>query len=367
MLMNSQPKKRIIIVLLVLLFCLSIPTALQCTGLADLQNAVTTESITDATGGQSATIKNTDFVVLRELAQLESTAVCVIAADEKLQLIAREGDWVKVSCSKGTGYMRSWYFNQEVATTTNSQNSENETTTSVVAPPVAVTTTDDVTTSTPTPAQTPATTTTSPTTIKSGTKVLAIGDSHSVGIYGTELDKLLRATGASVRSVGVSGSSPSWWWNGTVTKSGYVDRKADGSKDQPKDWRSPRATPAYSKLLQEHQPDMVIISLGANMLGSSASKIQSDCGRLITEARNAGAQVVWVGPPDARSAERNKMRGDFYQTMASVANGQATLIDSRKFTKYPASGGDGTHYWGSEGSATARKWAQKVLEEIQAR
>lgn len=202
------------------------------------------------------------------------------------------------------------------------------------------------------------------TPVTSGTRVLLIGDSHSVGVYGSELDKLFRQTGASVRSVGSSGASPSWFWNNTVTKSGYVDRRADGSKDQPKDWRTPRATPAFRKLLNEHHPELVVISLGANMLGASRSVIERDCGRLVDEARNAGARVFWVGPPDARSSATNSKRDTFYSIISQCLNGRATVIDSRRFTKYPASGGDGVHYWGTEGMATARKWAAGVLQEI---
>lgn len=57
-------------------------------------------------------IRNTPFVVLRSSPQLESTAVCTLDASERLWLLAREGDWVKVKSSKGTGYMRTWYFDE---------------------------------------------------------------------------------------------------------------------------------------------------------------------------------------------------------------------------------------------------------------
>lgn len=348
--MRNQYKTGGILCIIAILTLITLPGSIHAAGLDGLQTAISNEAIGDT---PAATIQNSTFVVLRSEPRLESAPVAVIHSDEKLTLISREGAWVKISCSKGTGYMRTMYFKQPQVTTTPATTPTVSTTpatstlTDVSAPPV----------STPTPAG-PAT------TVKKGTKILAIGDSHSVGIYGSELDRLLRATGASVRSVGVSGSSPSWWWRGTVTKSGYVDRKVDGSKDQPKDWRTPRATPSYAKLLQDVQPDLVIISLGANMLGASAGTIKKDCGRLISEARNAGAEVIWVGPPDARSASSNQTRAKFYTAMADVVNGQATLIDARKFTKYPSSGGDGVHYWGKEGSATAKSWAANVMKAI---
>lgn len=57
-------------------------------------------------------IRNTPFVVLRDSPELASKAVCTLDATEKLWLLERLGDWVKVKSSKGTGYMRLWYFDE---------------------------------------------------------------------------------------------------------------------------------------------------------------------------------------------------------------------------------------------------------------
>jgi hypothetical protein len=42
-----------------------------------------------------------------------------------------------------------------------------------------------------------------------------------------------------------------------------------------------------------------------------------------------------------------------------------TFIDSRPFTEYPATGGDGVHYGGSEGNKIANDWAKSTYKVIQ--
>jgi hypothetical protein len=54
-----------------------------------------------------------------------------------------------------------------------------------------------------------------------------------------------------------------------------------------------------------------------------------------------------------------------YQNLKSVAEQYGTFVDSREYTKYPETGGDGVHYWGKEGSRIARDWAGKVFDNIQ--
>jgi LysM repeat protein len=221
---------------------------------------------------------------------------------------------------------------------------------------------------TPAPTTTPtATTEDNRPMITENSRVLHIGDSHTVGIYGTEVDSLMRKTGAKVQTYGVAGSSPSWWWNGTTTKCGYVGRDDKGKVDQPPDWRTPRTTPNFSGLVQEFQPSVVVISLGANMTGNSAAKIEADVQKMLDLAKASGAQIVWVGPPRGRDTPQREAQKEQVCSIISrlVKQSGGTFIDSRPITKYPDSGGDGLHYWGNEGSKTAKTWANQVLNTIQ--
>lgn len=206
-----------------------------------------------------------------------------------------------------------------------------------------------------------------PPLIGPGTRVLHIGDSHTVGIYGREMDKLMRATGAQVATYGSAGSSPSWWLQGTTTRSGFYGRGEDGKVDSPADWKTPRQTPKLPDLLKKHQPSVIVISLGANMLGANAATIEKQVKDLAEVAKASGAKILWVGPPDGRESKKpTSKQTELYRHLEKVAGQYGTFIDSRPVTDYPAKGGDGVHYWGKEGSRIATNWANHVFEQIQA-
>jgi hypothetical protein len=200
-----------------------------------------------------------------------------------------------------------------------------------------------------------------------GTKVLHIGDSHTVGIYGREMDKLMRATGASVSTFGSAGSSPSWWLQGTTTHSGFFGRGEDGKIDSPADWKTPHKTPKLPDLLKQTQPSVIVISLGANLIKANGTTIEKQVKDLAEVAKASGAKIIWVGPPDGRESKKpTSTQTALYDHLQKVATQYGTFIDSRPMTEYPDKGGDGVHYWGKEGSKIATNWAHEVFNQIQA-
>lgn len=203
-------------------------------------------------------------------------------------------------------------------------------------------------------------------TINPDSRVLHFGDSHTVGIYGREMDKHLRSTGAKVETYGSAGSSPSWWINGTTTRSGYYAKNEEERVDSPKDWRTPRKTPKLPDLIEKFKPNVIVISLGANMIRNSGENIQKQVHDIAKIAQESGAKIIWVGPPDGRESKKPTSKQDYlYDNLQQAASQYGTFIDSRPKTEYPASGGDGLHYWGKEGSRIAKEWASSVFEEIQ--
>lgn len=199
-----------------------------------------------------------------------------------------------------------------------------------------------------------------------GQRVLHIGDSHTVGIYGSTIDAAMRETGAQIRTCGVAGSSPSWWYQGTVTKCGYYSRDEKGKVDSPADWRTPRATPSLPDMIREYKPTVLVVSLGANLFGASEATVKRETQRIIDTAKEAGCTLVWVGPPRAREDIKSIADQDrLCETIKATVGTQGTFVDSRPFTRYPSDGGDGLHYWGTEGSKTAKAWAGSVLDTIQ--
>ncbi len=206
---------------------------------------------------------------------------------------------------------------------------------------------------------TPSAPTAAPTSIGPGTRVLMIGDSHTVGAFGAELDAKLRSTGAQVATYGASGSSATQWANGGTTRSGWVARGANGQVEQPP-WNQPHAIPKLEELIAREKPGLIIVNLGANFRnGDPTSQVRS----LGEVAKKHGIKLIWVGPPKTRedSGDDSAIKA-FDQKMAAAMAPYGTYIPSDPFTP-TYSGSDGLHY----GSEAGKKWAQGVFGQISGR
>ena len=197
-------------------------------------------------------------------------------------------------------------------------------------------------------------------------RVLHIGDSHTVGIYGQEMDKHLRSTGAKVATYGSAGSSPKWWITGQTTRSGFFSRDGEEKTTRPAKWNDPHPTPKLKALLEQFRPNVVVFSLGANLIAATPTAIERQMREIAEMAKTYGTEIIWIGPPDGRESKKpTSKQNELYNTLERVAKDYGDFIDSRPLTEYPASGGDGVHYWGAEGSRVAKGWAEDVFEQIQ--
>lgn len=199
-------------------------------------------------------------------------------------------------------------------------------------------------------------------------RILLIGDSHTVGTFGHELDRLLRRReGAVVETRGSCGSSPRHWRSGWTTNCGFFARRADGSQDSGRS----APTPILADLLAGHRPGLVVIALGANLIGSRALEAavrRETQGVLDTlAAADAPPACVWVGPPHGRNKPVERL-DLLYDTLQATLRNRCAFIDSRPFLDYPETGGDGAHYdaLGAEGRRMAREWAAQVERRIPA-
>ncbi len=206
----------------------------------------------------------------------------------------------------------------------------------------------------------------SPVQFGPGTKVLEIGDSHTVGTFGDELDKKLRSTGSQVATYASAGASPDWFVKGTPTKYGYSERHADGSKSTTPYGQS-HATPKLDQLIGKEKPNVIVVNLGANFRGAGAAGIKQQVSSIGEVAKKHGIPIVWVGPP--KSSKDNGNPGSlnqFDQQMAAAVAPYGTYISSAPFVpKY--SGSDGLHFNGAEGTQIARNWADGVFKKITGR
>lgn len=225
--------------------------------------------------------------------------------------------------------------------------------------------------------------------INKNTRVLHIGDSHTAGFYGKEMDRLLRETGAKVRTYGSSGSSPASWFNGFVTKSGFY-YKDENEKDEipqdwkmitpefelelaegiKKDWQTPTKTPNIKDIILEFKPNVIIFSLGANLMYSPDLEIEKQVREMCEVAKSSKAKIIWVGPPDGRIDKKTPEQQErLYNHIQKIVVEYGIFIDSRPYTDYPeywtAPRFDGVHFFGEEGEIMADEWANQIFSIIQ--
>lgn len=192
--------------------------------------------------------------------------------------------------------------------------------------------------------------------VKSGSKVLVIGDSHTAGPFGDELDRLLRAKGANVHTVGSSGATADNFITGKGTTNGFSDHKTNGQTQKT----AAHATPKLEELINEDKPDTILVNLGANFRGAGPAGIKKQVNEIGEIAKKHGIKITWVGPPTTRKDEGDRSSlQKFDEDMKAAVAPYGSYISSAPFTpKY--SGGDGIHYSGE----AAKQWAAGVAGAV---
>jgi len=185
--------------------------------------------------------------------------------------------------------------------------------------------------------------------------ILYIGDSHSVGSFGMQEDALLRRLGQfRVATYALCGSSVQTWLWGGMTNCGYFFKDAQGKEQRGWEVEAPR----MATLLKVHQPAHTVVQLGANMYGHPPEWIEKTAHEMAMAIVNSGSKCIWIGPPQARIQPEPELEKVFAALQRSVGP-YCLLFDSRKFTTYPATGGDGIHFnsLGETGQHMAEQWA----------
>ncbi|HEX4049036.1 MAG TPA: hypothetical protein VH309_14420 [Elusimicrobiota bacterium] len=203
-------------------------------------------------------------------------------------------------------------------------------------------------------------------------RVVLIGDSHTVGPFGHELDARLRADypGWRIETYASCGAAPGWYLPGTAA-SGHTSpcgtwfhrySAQDPSRLESLDAAAP--TPLIGSLLAS-RPDTVIVALGANMADWNKGGIFGlDSARaLADEIAGAGARCVWIGPPD----EAGHMPPDLAKVQGARLNAalRAALGGSCRFleshTTYSGTDPMRLHY----APAPAKAWADQAAAAVE--
>lgn len=190
-------------------------------------------------------------------------------------------------------------------------------------------------------------------------RVLYIGDSHSVGVFGHSITTLIRDAlpkNVAFMAAASCGSEPRWWLDGKITNCGLRTLYPNGFDDEI----HKAQTPKIAELLNIVQPKITIVQLGSNLVLMNDEEREKATDEMMALVEHKGGQCVWVSAPDSRKFSSAEL-GNVYELLKKLAKKhRCKLIDSRKYTKYPA-GGDGLHYGGKDGVPIAKYWAEKVF------
>lgn len=204
-------------------------------------------------------------------------------------------------------------------------------------------------------------------------KVLMIGDSLTVGPFGSSMQNWLiqRYGDNNVAIYASCGSSPEHWLaeNAVFTsKCGYREKRPGKLIYENRDGGSPtrvRPAPKIEKLIALHRPDTVIVQMGTNhfdVLEKNGDKALPQLAANYEKFSQAlkpslfkKPGVYWITPPDSsRFSEKIKRSVDQLILTNNRKHGFHTF-HSRRYTRYikGVSGSDGVHY----GRAAATAWA----------
>ncbi len=210
-------------------------------------------------------------------------------------------------------------------------------------------------------------------------RVLLIGDSHSVGAYGRELERLFRESEGSehVALYASCGSSPGSWLSGRPTRCGYREKVGLQREVSVKSHATPLAERVISEWIKPGTEgpsgrSVIVVSHGSNLVPKSLKQTEKEMRafRDVLERTTSSESTVcyWVGAPDSRTFSDEKTAQTVDVIRASLG-GRCTFIDSRVYTSYPANGGDGLHFdsLGAKGREQAKAWAKGVFSQMSTR
>ncbi|MBP7949769.1 MAG: SGNH/GDSL hydrolase family protein [Verrucomicrobiales bacterium] len=203
-------------------------------------------------------------------------------------------------------------------------------------------------------------------------RVLFLGDSMSLGAFGTTLDKRLRECGLAVYTDVTGGATPYYWLREFDPISCDIGHWARTSKIN-KRVKVIDPVPKVEDLIEQYRPDIVIVQTGANLYstllsrrkgdGQGAAEVEQLVEKMCTAVTSRGKKLYWITPP---SSHPGRFSADVQQSMLGimkrVVQKSGRLFDSYAVTKFsdPYPGTDGIHYGPTEAAA----WAEMVAADF---
>jgi hypothetical protein len=201
--------------------------------------------------------------------------------------------------------------------------------------------------------------------------VLHIGDSLSVGKFGSKLNDFFVAKGDKTYSYASCGSAPFWWTaqRSYSTPCGYFE-KGPGT---PAVRRSRAQTPKLARLLDLTNPSTVVVQQGTNLLTErtfNEAFVRQEIRKLRDQlrGRRPAPRLIWVGPPDAADRKISDAHfRKFYEILkAELRPPNEIAVDSWVEGEYPNGLGDGLHFSGRALGEKENAWIERVKTAVTA-
>ncbi len=204
-------------------------------------------------------------------------------------------------------------------------------------------------------------------------RVLFLGDSLSMGAFGTTLDKRLREADLEVYTSVTGGATPVYW----LEEFPPMPTDIGHWKKTPKEDQRVKvldATPKVEALIAAYKPDAVIVQTGTNLYSALRSsrttpeqaqtKVLSLMQKMAAAITSRGCTLYWITPasahPEKFPAPLQRLMLDLTKRAVGTSG---RVFDSFAVTTYqdpyPAPGNDGIHYGPTEAAA----WAEIVAPD----
>ncbi len=212
-----------------------------------------------------------------------------------------------------------------------------------------------------------------PVSAASADRVLYLGDSLSMGAFGTTLDQNFRNAGFETYTVVAGGASPYYWlkaYQPLPCTIGFWEKTPHSDKRLG----YVRAVPKIEDLIAEYNPNVVVVQTGINLYATLRSRrrpkaeniqeVRSLIDQMCKSIAEVDAKGYWILPPNSHEKRYpDSLQTELASIMTDVVKEyNGAVFESQKYTNfddpYPAT--DGIHY----GPIEAREWATRVTSDF---
>lgn len=204
-------------------------------------------------------------------------------------------------------------------------------------------------------------------------RLLFLGDSHSLSVFGETLDAYFRGKGMDTYTVVDHDAGPCHWlkdYQPLVSRSGFWEKSATFEQRIG----SRRTVPKIEDLADGFQPDVIVIQTGHSLYGTLRSPRRSreenvkEVASLVTQMSKAvakfGARAYWILPPRAHEQRYPVALQEDLATILTmvISKHGGHYFESLQSTRYDGNYpyDDGVTYSPEQSG----EWARKVMADI---